>query len=351
MADDEPMNAEPEGVKVEDNYEEDAAPPEAEEDQDDAPAEKEDAKDEVDEEPKEDVKEDADADADEDEADGEEKPKEEEADPKEEDGEEGEEAKEGDEGNAEADEDADVVAPLPGTEGEAEAEEEAPAEPKKPTIPFRIALMQLSSTDAEIVVTNMLELAKLNLHEALKDNKKISEKDKVLVSKGGAAMSVMQSLQNHGLENTEIANKGLSLLLSLQATNEKGCLDAIIELNGCELVLKIMKKHSEDVNVQIHGLGLLCNFSEEKNQVPTISKFGGVDLIIKDMLTWPKLPYMQRRGCKTLANMADKKKKLPAIREEIRKKKGLSTVGRCLESFPNDSDTFVEARRAMQCFI
>jgi len=246
-------------------------------------------------------------------------------------------------------EETDVVTPLATavpvleTSEEVEGGEEV-AEKKAPAKPLSALLYDLGSNDHVVVLEAMTIMGSMDLNESNKKGK--------VVAKGTAPMSVLQALKNHGKDHEEISSKGLGLLLSLTASNEKGCKSAIKELDGTKIIIQNMKYHKESMNLQVHGLGLLCNLSTwGKKEVTKMLDSGAVDIIVADMVRWPKLAYVQRRGCKTFGNMMAEKKKIITVKTTIRNKKGLSTMGRCLDSFPADSSTFAEARRAMECFI
>mmetsp|Transcript_22142 Transcript_22142/g.47965 ORF Transcript_22142/g.47965 Transcript_22142/m.47965 type:complete len:421 (+) Transcript_22142:344-1606(+) len=228
---------------------------------------------------------------------------------------------------------------------EEEEEEDVPMEKKKT---FRGLLYDLGHVDDEIVVPALYKLEALGLDKTHKENPR---KTKLLVARGAAALAVLQALKNHGEANIEVAAVGLGLLLNLTTLREKGCIDAIVELNGSGIVIPVMTAHQDDVDIQLHGLGLLCNLSMVRGEIVKISQNGGVDVIITDMEQWPKVDFVQRRACKTLGNMADQNQKLPSVQTEIKNKKGLSTVGKCLETFPKDSPSFREAKRTMNQFF
>mmetsp|Transcript_12128 Transcript_12128/g.33598 ORF Transcript_12128/g.33598 Transcript_12128/m.33598 type:complete len:373 (-) Transcript_12128:320-1438(-) len=220
------------------------------------------------------------------------------------------------------------------------------APPKVLRASLRIAFFDLASSDKSVVLDALNELIYINLTKpALK--KKVKE----VVAQGAAPMGVLQAMRNHGVQSPAVSEKCLSVLLALMAADETEVLSAMVELDATPLILELMHCHTgpKNVNMQVHGLGLLSNLSlMDESEAMKISENLGVDIVVKDMKEFLKVSTVQRRGSKVLFNLASIK---PELKPEMREKEAVSTIGAAMESYPETGHVFKQASDAMKLFF
>ena len=122
----------------------------------------------------------------------------------------------------------------------------------------------------------------------------IDDECKVLLTKSGAIDAVLEAMKNHP-ELHEVQEIGCAALSVL----------GIDDANRiCEIVVRSMWSHSDDVAVQEKAIEALTVFSEHPSNIPVILEAGGIEAVLAAMQTHASISDIQIKGCAILSNFA-----------------------------------------------
>ena len=165
----------------------------------------------------------------------------------------------------------------------------------------------LGSNDASVVEHASNELIEMKLWSDDGQKKKTLQFiQKGATSPSGLTLKIIKALRNHQ-SNPVITCNCLNLLLGLTSLEIKEFNKSISELEGCKYVIQSMKNFPKHVQIQSHGIGLICNICTwSKKDAAKIVDWEGIDVVTASMKEYPEIPDIQRRGSKCLAELESK---------------------------------------------
>jgi hypothetical protein len=155
-------------------------------------------------------------------------------------------------------------------------------------------LKDLLSTDVNVMGTAMAKLADILF--VVNDTSKRTERQKYFFVLGGHHAIVVRVMSTI-TDLKHLQYNGIAVLLNASYNNKEAS-EAIVEVEGFEVILSAMKKHHSDAAIQIVGTKALCSLVfYEANAELFVSKHDGITFLLQQMENFSNTVNLIEQTC------------------------------------------------------